>query len=408
MKSRVLFVDDEINVLKGLRRMLRGKRGEWIMAFAESGEKALGLLEKTPADVVVSDMRMPGMDGAQFLNKVRKRHPGAARIILSGYASNASVMRTIGPAHQYLAKPCNAETLITTITSALELRGLLELERPRHLVSSLKTLPTLPEVFSDLQKELNSPKASIKSVADIISRDLAMTAQIMKLTNSAFFALPTEVTTAAQAVHLLGFETIRTMVLLAGFFSQFQGSEDMEKVLENLSRNSLTLGELAKAIAEKENFEKFKIDMAFCAASLSHVGTLLLLANWPDKFIEAVSLVETQGLSIVEAERRVFGTCHAELGAYLLGLWGFTDPIVEAVAFHHEPRRCPNNKFSILTVLHAAQSITRGDRYTHDMENPPNHILNLEYLSETGVGDRMAAWEEVFRKFKDWGTKKSA
>lgn len=408
MKSRVLFVDDEINVLKGLRRMLRGKRDDWIMAFAESGAKALELLEKNPADVVVSDMRMPGMDGAQLLNEVRKRHPGTARIILSGYTSNASVMRTIGPAHQYLAKPCNSEALITTLTSALELRGLLELEGPRNLVSSLKTLPTLPEVYSDLQKELNSAKASVKSVAHIISRDLAMTAQIMKLTNSAFFALPTKVTTANQAVHLLGFETIKTMVLLAGFFSQFQGTEEMGGVLERLSRNSLTLGELAKAIAEKENLGKTDVDMAFCAASLSHVGTLLLLANWPDRFLKAVSLVETEGLSIFEAERRVFGTCHAELGAYLLGLWGFTDPIVEAVAFHHEPRRCPTKKFSILTVLHAAQSITRGDRHIHDMENPPSHVLDLEYLGETGADKRMKAWEKIFDEFKGLEAKESA
>ncbi len=366
MKSRVLFVDDEIKVLQGLRRMLRGMRNEWVMAFAESGEKALQLLEKAPADVVVTDMQMPGMDGAQLLNAVRKRHPGAARIILSGYANEESVLRTIGPAHQYLAKPCSSETLTKTVTSALELRGLLGSEKLRHLVSSLDTLPTPPEVYFNLLDELNSPTASVISVSKIVSRDVAMTAQILKLTNSAFFALPTTVTSSQQAVRLLGFDTIRALVLMAGFFSRFKGDASVAAFLERLSRRSLAIGVLAKAIAEAEKLNSLVTDQACCAGALSHVGTLLLIANWPDRFKKASSLAETDGLGIVEA-----------------------------VAYHHQPSSCSYHKFGALTVLHVAQYLTKGEADSPDSDEMPGAALDQEYLAEVGVTNRLPAWRKI-------------
>ncbi len=400
MKSSILFVDDEAKILQGLRRMLRGMRGEWVMAFAESGKEALELLEKTPADVVVSDMRMPGMDGAQLLDAVRKRHPGAARIILSGYANEESVLRTIGPAHQYLAKPCDSETLTKTITSSLELRGLLKSEKLRRLVSSLDTLPTPPEVYFGLLEELNSPKASVNSVAEIFSHDVGMTAQIMKLTNTAFFALPIKVTTARDAVQLLGFDTIRAMVLMTGFFSRFKGDANATSALERLSRRSFAIGVLAKTIAEKEGLGKPVADQACCAGALSHVGTLLLIANLPAEFKQAVAMVEKEGIAIIEAERLVFGANHAEFGAYLLGLWGFTDPIIEAVAYHHQPGLCCSRKIGVLTVLHAAQYLIRGREDNHGIEEMPGAALDRQYLAEAGVADSLPAWLKIFHGLK--------
>ncbi len=400
MKSRILFVDDEVEVLRGLRRMFRGMRDEWVMTFAESGKEALELLENTPADVVVSDMRMPGMDGAQLLDAVRKRHPGAARIILSGYANEESVLRTIGPAHQYLAKPCDSETLTRTITGSLELRGLLKSEKLRRLVSSLDTLPIPPKIYFGLLEELNSPTASVNSVAGIFSRDVGMTAQILKLTNTAFFALPIKVTTARDAVQLLGFDTIRALVLMTGFFSQFKGDANAASVLERLSRRSFAIGVLAKAIAGKEGLGKPVADQACCAGALSHVGTLLLIANLPSKFKQAVAMVEDEGIGIIEAERLVFGANHAEFGAYMLGLWGFADPIIEAVAYHHQPGLCSGREAGTLTVLHAAQDLIRYRGDGNEIEEMPGVTLDLEYLSEVGLADRLPEWLKIFHDLK--------
>ena len=101
----ILFVDDEENVLSGIKRILRSKRGAWTMEFASTGASGLDKLSKMRADVVISDMRMPHMDGAEFLSKVRDLHPETARIILSGFSEHEPALRASGPSHRYLAKP---------------------------------------------------------------------------------------------------------------------------------------------------------------------------------------------------------------------------------------------------------------------------------------------------------------
>ena len=404
MKSRILFVDDEIKILQGLRRMLREMRGKWEMVFAESGAKALEAMEKASFDVVVSDMRMPGMDGAQLLTEVRKRHPQVIRIILSGFAKEESVLRTVGPAHQYLAKPCDHRDLIDTVERTLALRKFLDSEDLRSLVAGLQTLPTPSAVYLELLDEFNSPHASAVSLAEKISLDVAMAAQTLKLTNSAYFGLPTKVTSPLEAVQLLGFDTIRALVLVAGFFSQFRGDAETALTMERLSRRCLGVGALAKAIAEAENLDTLVTDQACCAGVLSHVGTLVLIARWPARFKKVVSLVEDDGLAITEAERRVFGANHAELGAYLLGLWGFVDPIVEAVAYHHEPRRCCCRRVNALLALHAAQYLTRGDWDGQDSGELVVSSLDQEYLREAGVIERLPAWAEIYRSLEQKGT----
>ena len=287
-------------------------------------------------------------------------------------------------------------TLTRTITGSLELRWLLKSEKLRRLVSSLDTMPSPPEVYFELLEELNSPSASVNSVAGIFSHDVGMTAQILKLTNSAFFALPMKVTTPREAVQLLGFDTTRALVLMTGFFSKFKGDANATSVLERLSRRSFAIGVLAKAIAEKEKLGKLVIDQACCAGALSHVGTLLLIANLPSKFKQAVAMVEDKGIGIIEAERLVFGANHAEFGAYLLGLWGFADPIIEAVAYHHQPGSCSSRKAGVLTILHAAQDLVRG----REIEEMPGAALDLEYLAEAGVADHLPAWLKIFNDLK--------
>ncbi len=405
MKSRVLFVDDEENVLRGLNRMLRKMRDKWDMAFAHDGEEALALLKTGSADVVVTDMRMPKMDGAQLLDQVRKLHPGSVRIILSGYASEESVMRTVGPAHQYLAKPCDADTVINTVERALALRKLLRSDELRSLVSGIDTLPTPPQIYIKLLKEFESANASAASLAEIISNDIGMAAQTLKLTNSAYFGLATEVTSTLQAVQLLGFDTVKALVLVAGVYGKFLGGRDSVIAMERLSQRSVGVGALAQAICEAESLDKRIADQACCAGMMSHVGTLLLIATWPTRFQRAMDRIDREGIGLVEAERREFGASHAEIGAYLLGVWGFNDPIVEAVAYHHEPGRCACHEVNALAALHAAQFLIRQeDGSEHDDTEKPQE-LDYEYLAGIGMTDHIPKWRKIASGIEQRGTK---
>lgn len=117
-KKRILFVDDEPNILSGLKRMLRSMRKEFDLQFAGSGIEALDSMAVHESDIVVSDMRMPGMDGAELLDIIQERYPSAVRIMFTGQADQESVLRTVGVVHQFLTKPCDSDLLRSVLLRA--------------------------------------------------------------------------------------------------------------------------------------------------------------------------------------------------------------------------------------------------------------------------------------------------
>ena len=334
----LLFVDDEVPILDGLRRKLLDKEDQWRVLCSSSGQDALELLAKEPVDVVVSDMRMPGMDGAAFLNEVRHRHPTIARFVLSGYSEREALLRTVGPAHQYFSKPCNPEILLRAAERAVEIRERLQAADLCALVSGAVITPALPEALTQLFEEIQSPQGSAKEIARIISTDVGLTVQLLKYVNSAYFYVPTKVADVQQAVKLLGFELIRSLALVAGVFGTIKTDDgvDIEAVVR-LSGRSLMIGALAKRLAVLEGLDPAHRDLCQCAAMLTHVGTLILFANWPERMAAMCRELDQGGRILMAVERRHFGACHPDIGGSLLSLWGFNDTVVEAVLYHHTP-----------------------------------------------------------------------
>lgn len=393
MKRRILFVDDEPMVLQGLQRMLRPMRHEWDMLFVGSGADALETLSKGPFDVVVSDIRMPGMDGIQLLSEVMTQFPQIVRIILSGHSDREIIFKSTRPAHQYLCKPCDAETLKTTVKRAFALRGLLSNDSLRTVISQIASLPVLPSVYAQVQKELQSQHASINTIGDILSKDVAMTAKILQLVNSAFFGLPRHVSSAAQACSLLGLDVVKGLVLSVGLFSQFPVDKCKAFSLEALWNHCMVTGAAAKALAEEENQERVLIDDAFIAGVLHDVGKLILAASFEKSYTGAIVRAQEKQLTLWEAELEVFGTTHAAVGAYLMGLWGLPDSIVEALAFHHNPESFPGDRFSPLLAVHIADALIDNAHHDNCMGAPSP--VHADYLSEIGLADRLPVWKTV-------------
>lgn len=387
--KRILFVDDEPNVLAGIRRMLHPMREEWEMAFASGGEEALAVLANEPFDVVVSDMRMPGMDGAQLLSEVKQRYPQVVRIVLSGHSEDDMVLRSVGPAHQYLAKPCDPRQLKEIVGRACALRDLLSEDSLRNLVSQMSTIPSLPETYTEIVEELQSPEASIKKVGKIISEDVGMTAKVLQLVNSAFFGLRRHVSDPAQAASFLGVDTLKALVLSIQVFSHFDALEIEGLCLDTLWNHSAMTGAMAKCTAVAEDGPEQLRDHALLAGLLHDAGKLVIAANLPERYSNVLTSVESEGLEFSEAERRIFTNTHAEVGAYLLGLWGLPDPIVEAVAFHHNPSRCMGDGFTPLTAVHVADALYHESRHPRDGKVS---VLDTEYLEQLGLADRLPAW----------------
>jgi HD-like signal output (HDOD) protein/CheY-like chemotaxis protein len=389
-RLRVAFVDDEQHILRALRRSL-GELGEiWELTFCTSGREALDLMAIEPFDVLVTDMRMPAMDGAEFLNVVRRNYPGTVRIVLSGYAEREAVLRTVGPSHGYLAKPCNIAALQQAISRQIGLRRLLNDPDLRRLLLGIANLPSMPETCLKLEMEMTSATASVRSVADIVGEDIAMAAEVLKLTNSAYFALNGNITTPLQAIRTLGLEVVHSLILRIGLFRQFSGNPAAVPMIEALSLHGLQIARIAEAIALAETTDVATGRNAFCAAMLSSIGCLVLLDARPEDYL---AMLPTVGFDhpLHVAEKETFGASHATVGAYLLGSWGFADPIVEAIAYCTWPSASPVRDNLVLTAVHAARAL--GPQLPFSPTGPRDSLsLDMDYLTTAGLGGKVDSW----------------
>jgi HD-like signal output (HDOD) protein/CheY-like chemotaxis protein len=395
MPNRILFVDDEPLVLSGLRRSLHNMGSDWTMVFASSGAEALQILDKDSFDVVVTDMRMPGMTGAQLLEEVSRRSPQTVRLALSGQYDQEMVVRSVGPIHQYLSKPCDREQLRTKIQQAIALRDLLASPALKAVVSQLRSIPSLPDSYQQMLAELRSPNPDVPALSSLIEKDMGMSAKCLQLVNSAFFGLRTNVSNTTEAVKLLGYDTIRALVLSSHIFSQFE-SEHLNKAdVAWLWEHSLAVSGMARALAELQAAHAVFKENAFTAGLLHDVGKLVLASCLGAKYKAALELARNKKIGITAAEIETFGCTHAEVGAYLLGIWGLPHPILEAIAWCRTPSESPSMELSALAFVHSA-CVYHKEACPSDLADPP--ILDVAYLERLGLKESSEAWREACQK----------
>lgn len=385
----ILFVDDEPNILQGLQRMLRPMRQEWNMTFANSGAEALAMFEEEHIDVVVSDMKMPGMDGSQLLTTIMDRYPDTIRIILSGYSEKEMILKSVGTAHQYLSKPSDPDMLQATVERVSALRSLLTDATLPGLISQLHNVPSLPTLYTELTKELNKAESSTRVVGEIVKKDIGMTVKLLQMVNSAFFGLRRQVSDSKEAVEFLGLDTISSLTLGLGIVSQLEGRTPAGMLAE-LWSHSLAVAVMAQKIATIE--ARDTAHDAFTAGLLHDLGKVVLATNLPDKFKMVAELVEQENISLHAAEKRIFSASHSEVGAFLIGLWGLPVEVVQAVAYHDCPQESKTNTFTPLTAVHAANALQRWYEAGSPEGDIPN--LDLEYLASLGLIDRIPVWQE--------------
>ena len=394
----ILFVDDEPNILSGLKRMFRNLRQEKDFHFVESGQDALDFMAEHNVDVIVSDMRMPGMDGAMLLARVQERFPHAIRIMLTGQADEDSILRTVGVVHQFITKPSDPETLRKVLERACVLQDLMKNEQLKSLVSSLGKLPSLPTVYAQLQRKLKEPECSLSDIAAIIEQDLAMSTKILQMVNSSFFGFFTSIDSPARAVKLLGLDTVKALVLGVGIFSELKPAGSRYFSVQHLWEHSMTVAAYAKKITETETDSKELIDKTFLAGFLHDIGKLLLFSSLQDKYIETLALAQEQNIPHYQAEQQILNATHGDVGGYLLGLWGLPGSAVETAVFHHNLDLYPNPSFGSTVAVHAADVIyymLKSDQQHFEMP-----ILNSLYLEQAGIGHRFDHWLEICRQME--------
>jgi putative nucleotidyltransferase with HDIG domain len=388
--KRGLVVDDEAQSLQDYRKTLPAFCPDMEFDFVNGGAQALSLMAVTRYDVVVTDLDMPKMSGVELLSQVARQFPSAVRILLSGHSDWKTNLRIMGPAHECLSKPCSPRELAEAIRRAMDLRDRLKDERLKRLVSEIHALPSIPSLYLELLKALQDEEVAAERVARIVGRDMGMCAKMLQLVNSPVFGLPQPLADATEAVIYLGVDTVKSLVLSLQVFSLFERVSVKNFSYRELWTHSLATGVWAKRIAEVENPDPLMSDQSFTAGLLHDVGKLVLAQGLPGRFGKAIEVHFAKNIPVWEAEMEVFNATHAEVGAYLLGLWGLPDAVVEAVALHHNPGASLNSLFTPLAAVHAANG------FTHENGSQGIHnALDNKYIDRIVSPDRVKYWREI-------------
>lgn len=387
LKKRILFVDDDPLMLRVYEMMLEDEAIAWEVVTTESSEAALQMVRGSTFDIVVSDMRMPGLSGTELMKEVRAHHPATSRVILSGLQDQKEIAETLQSTHQFVPKPFHPRELKVILEQICALNAFMLDQRLQALVGELDCVPSFPSVYLEVMEALNTDDPSIELIADIIAKDPALIAKILQVANSAAFGLMNKVSSPFEAVQFLGFSAIRSLALSIHVFATFSTLKHRSFSAERLCDHSMHTGVLARSLMHSEGAPRAAAEDAYTAGMLHDVGKLMLAQNLPQEFDRALSIAEQNKIDLHKAELEVFGATHAGVGAYLLGLWGLPPSIVEGVAFHHEPGRTMQT-FGTATAVHVASAIEHqisGDDVTEN-------TLQTAHLEKIGRADRLDQW----------------
>lgn len=374
-----------------LKRTLRPMRKLWEMEFVPSGDEALRLMSLREFDAVVTDMRMPGISGADLLNQIQKQWPGTVRIVLSDQADQQTVMQAMAPAHQFLAKPCDLEQLRSVLDNTLALTDLLQNTSLKSFISRMKNVPSLPLLYQQVTSELHSEDPSTSRIGEIIAQDMAMTAKLLQIVNSAAYGIRAEISEPKQAAIYLGLDTIRALVLSLSIFSAFDPHLLGPGQAEHLWEHAVSVSKFARMIAICEGIGGRDLGPYISAGLLHDIGKLIMASSGPENYRRILATAASTGTRLDVLELEEFGCTHAEVGAYLLGVWGLPNVIVEAVAWNHRPFDSPVTKFSPLAAVHVANAI---DAQLHPDRGYMDSNIDQVFLDQMGLGHRLEDWTQ--------------
>jgi len=337
-------------------------------------------------DAVVVNQVLASGSEPHFLERVREDHPSIVRILLHEQPTGDINLRSVGLAHQALAKPCDAEQICRAVQRAMRLTDLFLTREFHKQIASIESLPTPPATYQALVREFQTQEVSVDRVVEIMSKDLGLMSKLLQIVNSAFFGLASEVRDLKHAVTLLGLEQVRTLALASGVFNRFEVDGIGFIMPDWLAEHGTAVGKRAKGVAHALGLEETLCDSAMLAGLLHDTGKLIQLAFFREKFQWSIDHAVADDLPLHEAERAVVGVDHSRVGAHLLSLWGLPYPIVEAVAFHHDPMQAGDPSVGVLTAVHIADAITwENYRSRPKSYNPTGGALDELYLSVLGI-----------------------
>jgi len=360
----------------------------WEATSVASDEEALAHLETRSFDAFLVDFNLGSPDASELLNQTLEKRPETVRFLLAYEADLALVAAKVLGSHQILPKPIEPDSLKNRIEN-----GVTDSNSNKSGSEPAKDVggsPTIPPVYSEVLKALDSPGVTNEQVGDIIARDAALTAEVLRLTRSAYMGLPRNLTDPAEAVESLGLEAVKALVTALRFLAEHSHLKPGYLSLEQIWQHSANVAQIARDLILFETKDRTLASQAFAAGLVHDLGKVVLVANFDDLYGRVHSLARKQPVPLWDIEKEMFGANHGEIGACLVGMWNMPSSIVEAAAFHHEPPLGEHAQLTPLAAVHIANVLERELRPSDEFRVAP--IINTTFLNELGLLQRLPVW----------------
>lgn len=391
--KNIVFVDDDESVLDGLKRLLHKMDDQWGMEFYQTGQEALSAMDKKTFDIIVTDLRMPDMGGVELLEIVRKRHQDVTRLMLSGCSEQPSYGKAVSCAHQFIAKPCDSNQLITQLSRSFAIRERIRSQKVAQVLPSLRSLPAMPAAYKKVLDMIENPRCTSRDVGQVISKDIGMSAKILQIVNSAFYGPSTKISDPVRASVYLGIKAIKALALTDGVFSTLPEERVQEFHVSGLQEHCVRVGALARAICKSQKMTDQQQETAMMAGILHDTGKMIMIAEFDYELSEIIRLSRVEKRHCFEIERESMDLTHAELGGCLLNLWGLGNDIIEAATFHHEPQECIKDGFSIAISVYLANAIDH--QFCSYLSTGWTEEIDMDILEELELIEYLPEWKKV-------------
>lgn len=348
MSKAILFVDDEKAILNSIRREFFGS--PYKIYVASSGKEALEILEETPIHLIVSDMKMPGMDGYELLKKVKILYPSVIRLILSGFTDEKTVFKSIynNLAKLFITKPWKKDDFRKAIEDVFKTEELLSNNLTLKFVMEIGKLPTIPSILTKISEVIENDNHSIDEIVELIESDITLSSEVLRIINSSFYGIKTA--SVKNAVLSLGLVNIKTIITTAEVFKSGHDFYNKNLIWEHSNLTNNILIELYNKILNK------KIPDYYSTAGLLHdIGKVTFFKIYNEEYDELYKPEENFNLEeINKLEKEKFNVSHEELGGYLLRWWDIPYAIVESALYHHNPMLSSEVNRELVSMIHIA------------------------------------------------------
>lgn len=385
--ASILFVDEKQEILDGIKRVLYRKRREWDMECVSSGEEALERIEEKTFDAVVANLHLNGISGVELFSIIRVKHPEIARIFISEDGDMRQLIEILGTAHQLLLKPVDPYLLQDTLVRVMSVRNFLKDANLEKLVRQIHALPSQPWAHLALMEAIAT--SSLEEIAAIIEKKPTVTARVLQSVNSPFFGVTEPVKTIRQAIRLIGVDILQALVMALEIFSKFPLTGHLQNELDTIFLHSSEVANYARIIALEFTGDEQIASDSYLGGLIHDVGKLVTLTQFNKTYFKIKDYAKRSGISFARAEQEILGADHAKTGAYLLGVWGLPEILVETAAYHHLPGEYYCKGFSPVVAVHIADAVRHNEQNGLNEQIPEG--LSLTCLEDLNLMEKIPA-----------------